>query len=177
VSLRNGMGGNIRSCRVIRLLGDLDQVGRLARILVEVKDPLLLHSKKRPAEQMPLLLGSYVTVEILGDMVKDVFVVPRNALRDVEEEVAGADIRTGWVWTIDDESRLQVRKVEILWRLKHEVYVSNGLNDGDRVITSAVPNPIVGMKIQVESAESSGGSLKTESSPTMATISESGGNQ
>jgi len=177
VSLRNGMGGNIRSCRVIRLLGDLDQVGRLARILVEVKDPLLLHSKKRPAEQMPLLLGSYVTVEILGDMVKDVFVVPRNALRDVEEEVAGADIRTSWVWTIDDESRLQVRKVEILWRLKHEVYVSNGLNDGDRVITSAVPNPIVGMKIQVESAESSGGSLKTESSPTMATISESGGNQ
>ena len=67
-----------RKGHVIRLLGDLDTNGRLARLLVEVDDPLNLKNKEA---QLPLLLGSYVTVEISGKSMDNVAELPRSAVK------------------------------------------------------------------------------------------------
>jgi len=53
-----------RTGNVIRLMGDLSPEGRMARVLIEVEDPLGLKNSKNI--QLPLLIGEYVRVEIEG---------------------------------------------------------------------------------------------------------------
>lgn len=55
----------VRTGRVIRLYGDLDPVGRMARVLVEVDDPLGLQAaapERGDPSSLPMLLGAFVDV-------------------------------------------------------------------------------------------------------------------
>ncbi|MDH3575899.1 MAG: efflux RND transporter periplasmic adaptor subunit, partial [Desulfobacteraceae bacterium] len=72
--------GNECSGKVIRLLGDLAAEGRMARILVEVADPLGLNASNQ--NRTPLLIGEYVRVKIIGRKLDNVFQIPRTALKD-----------------------------------------------------------------------------------------------
>ncbi|MGW8321611.1 MAG: efflux RND transporter periplasmic adaptor subunit [Thermodesulfobacteriota bacterium] len=124
--------------RLVRLLGDLDPVGRMARVLVEIEDPLGLKDKKNP-ERVPLMLGAYVRVEIKGRRAEEVFRVPRTAIREGDQ-----------VWIANEEDRLEVRPVEVFWRSKETVLIRHGLREGDRVVTNSIPLPIPNMKLRVE---------------------------
>jgi multidrug efflux pump subunit AcrA (membrane-fusion protein) len=128
-----------RSGRLARLVGDLDPVGRMARVLVEIDDPLGLNAKKNPAT-IPLMLGAYVRVEIEAGNAEEVFLLPRTALREGDQ-----------VWVAAEEDRLAVKPVEVLWRSKDTVLIRKGLSEGDRVVTNSIPLPIPNMKLRVES--------------------------
>jgi len=128
-----------RSGRLARLVGDLDPVGRMARVLVEIDDPLGLNAKKNPAG-IPLMLGAYVRVEIEAGKAEEVFLLPRTAIREGDQ-----------VWIAGEEDRLEVRPVEVLWRSKDTVLIRNGLREGDRVVRNSIPLPIPNMKLRVES--------------------------
>jgi RND family efflux transporter MFP subunit len=127
-----------RSGRLARLVGDLDPVGRMARVLVEIDDPLGLNEKKNPAG-IPLMLGAYVRVEIEAENAQEVFLLPRMAIREGNQ-----------VWIVDEEDRLTVRPVEVFWRSKDTVLIRNGLQEGDRVVTNSIPLPIPNMKLRIE---------------------------
>jgi RND family efflux transporter MFP subunit len=127
-----------RSGRLARLVGDLDPVGRMARVLVEIDDPLGLNAKKNPAS-IPLMLGAYVRVEIEAGNAEEVFLLPRTAIREGDQ-----------VWIAGEEDRLEVRPVEVLWRSKDTVLIRNGLREGDRVVTNSIPLPIPNMRLRVE---------------------------
>ncbi len=120
--------------KVIRLLGDMDASSQMARMLVEVKDPLSLESEDedKPA---PLMINARVQVEIRGKKIQNAYTVPRKALREGNR-----------VWIMDDEDRLQFKDVEVYWRREHEVLVK-GLASGERIVTSAITTPIPGMKL------------------------------
>jgi len=122
---------------VIRLLGDLDPVGRMARLLVSVEDPLGVGNPES-APSFPLLLGAYVNVELQGPMLEDVFVIPRKAFREGDQ-----------VWILTDEKKLAFRKTEVIWRRKDDVLL-RGLASGDRVITSRISAPVEGMSLKSE---------------------------
>jgi multidrug efflux pump subunit AcrA (membrane-fusion protein) len=83
---------------VIKLLGDLETEGRMARILVEVKDPLGLKAKEK--YQLPLLIGEYIRIEIEGRELQNAYRIPRSALRDDSN-----------IWIASDEDRLEIRRV------------------------------------------------------------------
>jgi RND family efflux transporter MFP subunit len=120
-----------RRGRVIKLQTSLDPKNKMARLLVEVDDPL-----GTPGENgtvMPLLLGSYVNVCIQGPRVRDAVAVPRLALRDQNR-----------VWVMS-ENKLQIRKVEVVWIRKETVFVRGDLQSGETVITSRISAPIEGM--------------------------------
>lgn len=153
ITSQSGTRTIVREGHVIRLLGDLDQAGRLARLIVAIDDPLHLANRNRDKEDIPLLLGSYVSVDIYGSEVDEVFVIPRNALRDSGEEVSESSFDRAWVWIMNAEDRLEVRPVNVVWRLKEEVYVTNSFTDGDRLVLSNIPTPIIGMKLQEETGE------------------------
>lgn len=127
-----------RPARLVRLLGDLEPVGRMARVLVEIEDPLDLKSDGNP-HRIPLMLGAYVRVEIEGKNVEEVFSVPRTSIREGEQ-----------VWIMDDEDRLVFRPVEVLHRSKDKVLIRNGLEGGERIITNPIPSPLPGMKLRTE---------------------------
>ncbi|HUH03772.1 MAG TPA: efflux RND transporter periplasmic adaptor subunit, partial [Kofleriaceae bacterium] len=77
-----------RKGRVIRLMTDVDPLGRMARVLVEIDDPLGLRDRRAgdettpPRPSIPFLVGAFVQVDIHGRTVGDVVEIPRQALRD-----------------------------------------------------------------------------------------------
>ena len=138
-----------RRGRIERLLGDVDPAGRMARLLVVVDDPLNLEEGRGESE-LPLLIGSYVTVEIRGRTISDAVVIPRRALRELRPD-GGETAREG-LWIMDGDDRLASREVEVVWRTEDTVIVGNGLEDGERLITSPIATPIEGMKLAVATA-------------------------
>ena len=132
--------GYERTGEVIQLLGDLETEGRMARILVAVKDPLGL--KDSGQSTRPLLIGDYVRVKIEGSPLSQVFRIPRVALRDNDT-----------IWVVGDNSTLDIRPVKIIWRDTETVFLDQGLDRGDRVIVSDLAAPVEGMKIQMEGTE------------------------
>ncbi len=122
---------------VIRLLGDLESEGRMARILVEVKDPLNLENDIK--DQPALLIGEYVRIEIQGRELQNVFRISRTALRD-----------NSMIWVVNKDSKLEIRRVDTLWRDTTTVLLRDGLMPGDQLIVSDLPAPINGMPVQVD---------------------------
>lgn len=121
-----------RAGRVVRLAGDVDPVGRMAKVLVEIDDPLGMKSKEAG---MPLLLNSYVDVTIEGKAVEQVSEVPRIAMRGDQE-----------LWVMKD-GKLDVVTVDVVWRKRSTVLV-RGLSAGAQVITSPVPAAVDGMAVR-----------------------------
>jgi RND family efflux transporter MFP subunit len=125
-----------RTGRVIKLLSALEAEGRMARILVEVKDPLGL--KTAGNNQLPLLIGEYVRIEIDGRQLQNVYRIPRATLRDDAN-----------LWIVSNDGKLDIRQVEIIWRDTRTVLLREGLEPGDRLIISDLPSPIPGMPVQI----------------------------
>jgi RND family efflux transporter MFP subunit len=128
-----------RRGKVIKLEGSLDPKGKMARLLVEVDDPL-----GTPGENgtvMPLLLGGYVNVQIQGPRVPDALALPRRALREKSR-----------VWVMSDK-KLQVRKVEVVWSRGDTVFVRGDLRSGETVVNSRIVTPIEGMLLYTQGDE------------------------
>lgn len=131
-----------REGRVLRVLPDLDPQGRMARLLVSVEDPLGLREAGGGSRAgLSLLLGSYVRVEIEGHGFDGVVRIPRAALRNGDR-----------VWVMNGEDLLEVRDVEVAWRMRDAVLVAAGLAPGDRVVTSRISTPIPGMRLALADA-------------------------
>nr|WP_242468713.1 efflux RND transporter periplasmic adaptor subunit [Rhodovibrio salinarum] len=126
--------GRTRTGEVVRVRPDLSEQGRMARVLVEVTDPL--------DQQPPMLVGSYLRGRIAGDRLEQVVALDRAYLRESDS-----------VWVMTGDGRLEIRAVEIAYRGPEEVYVSVGLGDGDRVITSEIATPTNGMKLRTRGDE------------------------
>lgn len=125
----------VRQGKVVELLGDVTENGRMAQVLVSIADPLEL---AKPAQgRRPLLLGEYVRVEIEGPELHDVIVLPRNAIREGSR-----------VWVKNAENLLDVRPVGVVLSRKDTVVIGQGLRDGEEIITSQVPAAIPGLPLQ-----------------------------
>ena len=133
--------GNECSGKVIRLLGDLAAEGRMARILVEVADPLGLNSSNQ--NRTPLLIGEYVRVKILGRKLDNVFQIPRTALKDNSS-----------IWIVGENQTLEIRKVRAVWRDADVVLLKDGMKPGERLIVSDLSAPVEGMAVRVEPLKS-----------------------
>ncbi len=122
--------GAVREGRIIRLESSLEAMGRMARILVAVKNPLL--------GDHPMLLNEYVRIEIEGSSLEEAYQIPRVALHD--DRV---------VWLATPESTLEIREVTVGWRDATDVIVSGGLQDGERLILTNLSTPISGMQLRI----------------------------
>ncbi len=137
-----------REGQVIRLLGDLDPIGRMARILVSIDDPFGLDNGGKPSKkdsettpnarsELPLLLGAYVEVAIEAKVIDEVVEVPRLALRNGDS-----------VYVFGKENRLVVRRVDVAWRRAKTVLVRKGLAPGEEVVVSRLPSAVPGMLLR-----------------------------
>lgn len=140
---------------VIRLLSDLEPTGRMARVLIRVKDPLGLAGD---GSKVPLLLGSYVRAQIDAGTMENVLVIPRQALRE-----------GGRIWVVNENNELQIRDTELLWTLrgKQDSYVvSNVIQPGEQLVISGLRTALPGMKVSPQSdAPGAGGKGKGQQKP------------
>lgn len=128
--------GQARTGRVIQLMPDLEQKGRMARLLVKVDDPMAL--QKANLGRPRLLIGSWIEATIEGRELKGVAVVPRRLMRN------GAQ-----VWLIDSRGRLDIRTVVVAFRGPEHVVVSEGLQQGERLVASDISTPVKGTVLRV----------------------------
>ena len=133
--------GNQRPGKVARLLSDLETEGRMARIVVSVKDPLGLGAGSA-ASGPPMLIGEYVRVEIQGEELANVYRIPRSALRDNDS-----------IWVLDKNDKLRILPVETLWRDAAYVLMKDGIEPGQRLIVSDLGAPVSGMSLRDRDAD------------------------
>jgi len=126
-----------REGRIVRLLSSLEPEGRMARVLVEVADPLGLDAPD--AGRLPLFLGSYVNVALEGAELRGVFAIPRPAVREGKQ-----------VWLMTADGKLSIREVEIVWRGPEVVFVRDGIKAGDRMVLSNISAPVEGLPLRTE---------------------------
>ena len=125
--------------RVVRSVGEVDMKDRMMHVVVAVHDPYRLEDDGTgPA----LAVGTFVEVAIEGSTMEDVVVIPRSALRDGST-----------VWTVDGESELRIKDVEVARSTREEVVVSSGLKAGDRVVMTNLAGAADGMSLRVVGVE------------------------
>lgn len=121
-----------RAGTVVRMLADVDPSGQMARVIVEVPDPLGLQDPTAGA----LLLGATVTVELTGRRLDDAVALPRSALR-------GDDA----VWLVAPDDTLAITPVRVARRERDRVLIT-GLAADARVINNRIAAPVAGMKLR-----------------------------
>ncbi|MHC5109218.1 MAG: efflux RND transporter periplasmic adaptor subunit [Planctomycetota bacterium] len=139
VTVRLAAGGDalIREGIALRPLGDLEPLGRMARVLVSIKDPLLRHGTEREAGPR-VLLGTYVRLQIESGTIEGVYAIPRKALRENDR-----------IWVRDANGKLAIRPVSIVWRRYDDVLVRDGLKPGDQLVTTHLASVVPGMPLRV----------------------------
>ncbi len=133
--LFSGNAGNSWLAEIVRSEGVIDEKSRQIYLVAQIDDPYGLLGK---SNQQPLKIGTFVSAEIGGRTANDLFVVPRHSLGDGDQ-----------VMVVSTENTLEFRDVEIVRSTPKEAFITSGLNDGDRVITTALTAPIDGMDIRV----------------------------
>jgi len=120
--------------RVVRAEGALDATSRQLFVVAQVDNPYGLRADGRP----PLKIGSFVQARIEGEVLEDVFVIDRNLHRKNE-----------YVVTIDDDSRIERREIEILWSDPERLVIREGLEAGDLICLTYLNFPADGMEVNV----------------------------
>ena len=129
--------GQTRIGRVIRILPDVDAEGRMARVLVSVKDPMarLAENRGKPA----LWVNDFLHATIQGTTISDVIALPTQWLREGDT-----------VWVMTDQNTLDVRQVQPLYRGRDVVLIASELSAQDRIVTTNLSAPVPGMLLRLE---------------------------
>lgn len=116
---------------VIRLLPELDPAGRMARLLVAIKEPL-------DGGDLPLLLGSFVMVEIDAKQPLEAVEIPRSLVHSGDK-----------VYLYSPDGTLEIRDVEAGWRRDETLLITKGLKGGESIVTSRIGSPLPNMKLRL----------------------------
>lgn len=132
-----------REIRIKRLAGSLDRSGRMARLLCVLEDPFGFAEREvGPAsfedeEKRPMLFGAFIDVELKVAREQSLFEVPAGVIRN-----------RGRLFVMTSEGKLAIREPEVFLRGPESIYLSSGLESGDRIVTSLIANPIEGMDLR-----------------------------
>ncbi|MDY7109264.1 MAG: efflux RND transporter periplasmic adaptor subunit [Planctomycetota bacterium] len=125
--------GAVRGGYVSRLIGNVDQQSRLARVLVVVPDPLA-----RETDGPPMILGTIVELQIEGQPLAGVVRLDREYLRQNDT-----------VWVMAD-GKLDIREVEVVFRDAEHAFVRSGLDEGEDVVTTSLATVTQGLPLRRE---------------------------
>ena len=119
--------------KLVRLDASVDADTRMLYAIAEVADP---YGSAVSENGMPLAVGLFVEAHIEGRHLSSAKSIPGTALR------AG-----NVVYIINAEGRLEIRQVSVAHSTPEEAIISEGLSAGERVVTSAIRNPVQGMAL------------------------------
>lgn len=136
VKLKANFAGRAREWQgnLTHIEAEIDPRSRMVHVVAQVENP---YGKNKSKESMPLPVGLFVQAEISGKIIEDVAVLPRTALRNENQMLV-----------LDAENRLRFRKVEILKTDAENVYILEGLKNGEQVCISPLEAAIDGMPVK-----------------------------
>jgi len=135
--------GEYRRGHLYKLVGSLEDQTRMARVLVSVPDPL--GYEKNNVEVPALMIGSYVEAHIRAREIPDVIRLDRGYMRSNET-----------VWVMEDE-KLHIREVEVIFRDDQYAYITKGLSEQEKVVTTNLSTVVEGAPLRTETEGAGGG--------------------
>ena len=127
--------GVYREAVVKRLKAEVEPSGRMAKVIIEVKDPLSQQTSNKNAP--PLVLGTFLRVAITGKVLHDVIPLPASVLHDGR-----------YLWLVDKKNKLIVKEVEVSWSEQELIFVAKDqIPENVRVISSNLSTPVMGMQV------------------------------
>lgn len=127
--------GASRTGYLYRRVGALGPQTRMARVLIEVPEPL--------AKEPPMMIGAFVEARIQARELENIIRLKRDFLRKDET-----------VWVMED-GKLRIRPVDIVFRDAEYAYISSGLEKDDRVVTTNLSTVVDGAPLRLEGADDS----------------------
>jgi hypothetical protein len=122
-----------RRGQFVRLIPVLEEQGRLARVLVELEDPLSQELVSEPK----LLLNDLAQVIIISPSERERVRIPLTALQDGEQ-----------VWVVRD-GRIEVQPIELAYLSGDHAVLEAGLKGGEQLITTRLTAVTDGMRVRV----------------------------
>jgi RND family efflux transporter MFP subunit len=120
---------------IVRTEGVVDESSRVIYAVAEFVDPYGVLGRN---DQPELKMGTFVRAEIQGLRAENVIVLPRSVVQADDTILIANDQRT-----------LEIRQVTILRSEPRSVYISDGIEAGELVITTSMDAPIPGMAVAV----------------------------
>ncbi|MCW7752689.1 efflux RND transporter periplasmic adaptor subunit [Desulfobotulus sp. H1] len=133
--IRTRMGERVG--HVFRILPDISEHARMARVIVAVKDPLGMHH-----ERPPLFLGDYLSMDLEGRFLEEVFYLPHGSLREGNR-----------IWVVGEDSRLRFLSVVPLFSDDYGVYIAPDVEENSLLVVSDLSLAVEGMMVAVEYGE------------------------
>ena len=104
---------------VERLESEIDSKSRQQFIIARVDQPFSGEKAFQP--------GLFVKAQITGKLLKNVYILPQTAIRE-----------SRYVWLVNDQSKLEKKHIEILWRDQKMVIVKADFVESSRICTTAL---------------------------------------
>jgi len=125
-----------RSGKLLRLAPDLEEQGRMAVLYVSIKDPLARLAEHKNSAR--LLIGSYVRAEIEGLHLGSAVAIKRSHIHESNR-----------LWLLSEDNTLIMREIDIVFKDRHYAFVTSGITEGEKIITSPLSAPVAGMSVKL----------------------------
>lgn len=129
-----------RRGNLFKMVGSIEEQTRMARVLIEIPDPMA--NREENAGLPSLIIGSFVEAQIRGSELSDVIRLNRDYIRSDDT-----------VWIMED-GKLQIRDVNIIMRDAQYAYITEGLNESDKVVTTNLSTVTDGAPLRLEGSAS-----------------------
>jgi membrane fusion protein, multidrug efflux system len=126
-----GFDAITRDAVIVRDLGVIDQATRMSQLVVRVTDPYGIKNGLTA-----LKYGSYVEVQFVGKTLQQVYRLPQELVTN----------RT--VWLVDQDNKLEPRKVDIIREEGSFFLIGDGLNNDDKIVVTLPEYPQKGMEVK-----------------------------
>lgn len=126
-----------RQAKVKSVLPAVESLGRMVQVLLAIPDPL-----GEPLDA-PLLVGTFVHASIFAKEPLVAIALPRSMVREGNQ-----------AYVCSKDNKLEIRSLTTPYRTEKSVYVTDGLKDGDRVVTTMISSPVEGRKLRVKGESS-----------------------
>lgn len=127
------------TAQLIRSEGVIDETSRELFLIARIRDPYGIESGAPP-----LRIGQPIVAEIQGNLLKDVFVIPRKTLRTTSEALL-----------VDNEAlTLQRYPIEPFWSDVDNLVVTHDLPENHSIVTTRIPYTGNGARIEIVPTDS-----------------------
>ncbi len=128
----SGADAPVRKGQVVRFNAGIDEQTRTLALTIEI-EPEPRGSSPGP-ELKP---GAFAACDILGETIENVYVVPRYLLK------------TGNVLFTVQNNRLKMKHVTIIRKFEEQIYITDGLTPGEKIVSSPLPGARDGMVVSI----------------------------
>ncbi len=133
------------TAQLVRSEGVIDETSRELFLIARIPDPYGLLTGNPP-----LRMGQPILAEIQGNLLKDVFVIPRASLRDTFETLL-----------VDNESsKIQRHNITPFWTDEANLVIVHDLPENHSIVTTRIPHAANGATIEILPSESKAPSVK-----------------